>query len=116
MKKYGLALLFSFFLLNCSQPAAETKTKPTTTPTAVLKIFIDSTGVINADGKTVSLEELDKKANELKTKVGMIYYSRDNSLKDPPKEAEKVIEIIAKYNLPIKFFTAKTFSETVEFK
>jgi hypothetical protein len=84
--------------------------------TNVLRVYVDNLGAITADGQITTLPDLDKKMQELKNKEGIIYYSRDNAIGDPPKESMQVMDIIVKYKLPVKFFTDKTFTQVVKLK
>jgi hypothetical protein len=79
----------------------------------VLQVYIDSTGLITANGSTITLAGLDSSLKKLKARNGTVYYTRDNPVGDPPKESGKVIEMVTKQNLPLKFYTDKTFTEIV---
>lgn len=79
----------------------------------VLQLYIDSTGLITANGSTITLASLDSSLKKLKTRSGTVHYTRDNPVGDPPKESMKVIEMVTKHNLPLKFYTDKTFTEIV---
>ncbi len=50
----------------------------------------------------------------LKSKKGVVYYSRDNVAGDPPKDSMNIMELVTKYALPVKFFTDNTFTEAVK--
>jgi biopolymer transport protein ExbD len=82
----------------------------------VIKVYIDHSGVIFTDNQQTTLNELDIKIKALKDKQGTVYYSRDNFAGDPPKEAMEVIDVIAKYELPIKFYIDKEFTQVADFK
>jgi hypothetical protein len=80
----------------------------------VIKVYVDETGVITANGNSISLEGLDSSFNKLKINNGIVYYSRANGQGEPPPESMKVIELVVKYSLPIKLYTDKTFSVLVK--
>ena len=75
----------------------------------VLKVYVDEKGEITSNGNHISLEDLDVQLKELKDKNGTVYYSRANVTNNPPEESMMVIKLIVKYELPIKFYTDKTF-------
>lgn len=78
----------------------------------IIKVYVEQDGKISANENEVSLSELDSSFNKLKGN-GIVYYSRDNGQGDPPQESMKVMELIVKYNLPVKLFTDKTFTVIV---
>ncbi|MEO6671774.1 MAG: hypothetical protein ABIN36_19980 [Ferruginibacter sp.] len=84
--------------------------------TNVVKVYVDKAGKITAGGNPTDLTSLDVAFSELKKNKGTVYYSRDQVQGDPPAESMKVIELVAKYRLPVKFFTDKTFSHAVDGK
>ncbi|MEO8771212.1 MAG: hypothetical protein ABI402_14050 [Ferruginibacter sp.] len=84
--------------------------------TNTIKVYVDRTGKITAGGNPTDLVSLDSAFNTLKKNKGTVYYSRDQVQGDPPAESMKVIELVAKYRLPVKFFTDKTFTQDVNFK
>jgi biopolymer transport protein ExbD len=80
----------------------------------VIKVYVEQDGKISADGKEISLSNLDSSFSVLKKSNGTVYYSRASGLGDPPQESMKVMELIVKYSLPIKLFTDKTFTVVVK--
>ena len=80
----------------------------------MIKVFVDKTGQITANGILTSLNVLDSSFSKLKKSNGVVYYSRDNVEADPPEESMKVMELITKYRLPVKFYTYKTFTQAVK--
>ena len=79
--------------------------------TNVIKVYVDHLGTVSADGETVSLDQLDKKLATLAGKKGTVYYSRENANEEPHEQALKVIDAIAKYGLPVQFYTDNTFTQ-----
>lgn len=119
--KYTTTLLFATFfftLLGCSNGSGNDKQDPeksmsrkeNTRVDTVIKVYVEQTGKITADGNEVSLSYLDSSFNKLKDRNGTVYYSRANAQGDPPQESIKVMDLIVKYNLPVKMFTDKTFT------
>lgn len=82
----------------------------------VAKIYVFSNGVFTVNEKQASFEELDSTLQKLKSKNGTVYYSRENAMRTPPKEMTQVLDLIAKYSLPMKFFTDNTFRTPVQLK
>jgi|KBSSwiStaDraftv2_1062776.scaffolds.fasta_scaffold41933_2 biopolymer transport protein ExbD len=80
----------------------------------VVKVYVTNSGLITADGKNISLNNLDTTLKNLKANNGIVYYSRDNAAEDPPKESMQVMELIVKYSLPVKLYTDKTFTQIIE--
>jgi biopolymer transport protein ExbD len=78
----------------------------------VIKVYIDKTGLITANGNPVSLTTLDSSFSNLKKRNGTVYYSRDNTQATVPDESIKVIDLVTKYRLPIKFYKDKSFNRS----
>lgn len=87
---------------------------PVTDTSFALKVYVDNSGNITADGQGVSLNDLEVRLQTLKRKGGIVYYSRDNSDANPPEQSMQVMELVTKYELPIKFYTDKTFTQAVK--
>lgn len=75
-----------------------------------IQVYVDKKGQITLNGNRVSLTELEEALILLKSKNGVVHYSRANVSNDPPRESMQVLELVVKYELPIKFFTDKTFN------
>ena len=91
-------------------------TSPNLSPdSTVLKVYLNENNNVIVNGVQVDLDSLDSYISSRRNKVSNIYYSRYNA-QDPegPKETIKVMEIIAKQNLPISFFPDSTFSTVIE--
>ena len=84
--------------------------------TNVIRVYVDKAGKITAGGNPIDLVALDSAFSKLKKTHGTVYYSRDHVQGDPPAESMKVIGLVAKYRLVVKFFTDKTFSQAVDGK
>ena len=81
--------------------------------TNVIKVYVDETGLIMANGNSISLANLDSFFSKLRANNGTVHYSRANAQGEPPAESMKVMELVVKYELPIKLFTDNTFSAIV---
>jgi biopolymer transport protein ExbD len=122
-----LSIVILFILVGCannnqSDNATVDKTtsvKPTEQKTVtidlnVIKVYVDKTGQITANGNPISLEALDSSFNKLKTTNGTVYYSRDDVQGEPPAESMKVMDLISKHSLSVMFYTDKTFTQPVK--
>ena len=92
----------------------QTEQEQTSIDSNVIKVFVGLDGKITADGKEISLNNLDSSFSKLKESNGTVFYSRDIGQGEPPQEAMKVMELIVKYGLPVKLFTDKTFTVLVK--
>ncbi len=88
--------------------------KPVVIDSTILQVHIDTVGLIHANGNSISLKSLDSAFMKLKKINGEVRYSSDNGAAGPAKEATQVIQLASKHNLPIKFYTDKTFTEIVK--
>ena len=88
--------------------------KDATINSNTIKVFVEQTGLITANGNSISLTELDSAFSKLKMSNGIVYYSRANVEGDPPPESMKIMNLIVKYGLPVKLYTDKTFSVVVK--
>jgi hypothetical protein len=134
MKHITCITLFALFLLltGCDDGGEEEKIYPADSTSAVnkntmeetamlnepnvIRVYVDKAGKITADGNPTDLIALDSAFSKLKKSKGSVYYSRDQIQGDPPAESMKVIELVAKYRITVKFFTDKTFTKAVDFK
>lgn len=80
----------------------------------MIKVYVDKTGQITANGNPASLDDLDSSFSKLKASKGAVYYARNNVETDPSAESMKVMELIIKYSLSVKFYTDKTFTQAVK--
>jgi hypothetical protein len=125
--KHYFAILVLLGFIACEGPSPVVEVKPASdsliasqkrydsiqraTDSLAIKVYVDKTGKITANGQLVSLITLDSSFSKLKTIKGAVYYSRDNVQQDPPEESMKVMELIIKYELPVRFYTDKTFTQ-----
>ena len=91
----------------------ETVQKVLAAEPGIIKVYVDQDGEVSANGTSISLTDLDSSFSKLKTNNGMVYYSRANINDDPPPVSMKVMNLIIKYNLPVKLYTDETFKVEV---
>lgn len=119
--KLTSVILLSISLLSCgdnvskesSNAAKDNNVQSNAANPNVIKVYVEQSGAISANGNSISLAELDSAFSKLKAKNGTVYYSRGNSAQDPPKESMDVMELVVKHGLPIQLYTDKTFSVVV---
>jgi hypothetical protein len=92
----AIVLILSVF--GCGQA---TQPKPSTPSGEILRVHVTAAGVITANGRDVSLEDLKKEFASLAAAGGSLLYTRDNPTADPHPNAMKVIQAAADANLPI---------------
>ena len=121
--KSFLSIVIIFILIGCSNSNKGGKSRSENSSTLqeqasvdpnVIKVYVSQYGKIKADGNEISLTDLDSSFSKLKRVNGIVYYSRDNRLGDPPQESMQVMELIVKYSLPVKLFTDETFDVIVK--
>ncbi|MES2132503.1 MAG: biopolymer transporter ExbD [Bacteroidota bacterium] len=127
MNSLFTSILALFLLTACNSSDKPEQKNPTSsasvkaeTPlpesTARLAIYVTKDGSIFLNEQSTSLKDLEDALKQHKLKGGTVFYSRDDQQQDPPEIALQVIDLIAKYELPIQFYTDKTFTQVVEFK
>jgi biopolymer transport protein ExbD len=126
MKTAGIILFVSSFILSCT--GTETKEeKETSIPEIVAKqplqpkdtnhvtVYVRSDGTMLLNSLPASFTELEASFKTLKVKNGTVFYSRANTEQEPPKESIEVVDLVAKYQLPLQFYTDSTFTKIFEF-
>ncbi len=114
-----LSLSISLLISGCSNNKQDGKRgedpvqKVLAADPGIIKVYIEQNGEISANGTSISLTDLDSSFSQLKTNSGIVYYSRANINSDPPPQSMKVMNLIVKYNLPVKLYTDKTFTVEV---
>jgi len=113
----GLSIMM--LIIGCSNNKQDGKTgnetvqKVLAADPGVIKVYVEQNGEVTANGTSISLTDLDSSFSKLKISSGMVYYSRANINSDPPPVSMKVMNLIIKYNLPVKLYTDRTFKVEV---
>lgn len=124
IRKYYIVLL-PFFILCCNTKSGENSNKtaeaqktitdkaenPFVDTTTYLRVFVDQNEQITLNGNLISIEYLDLRLQNLKSKGGLVFYSCFGITEDTPNEGQ-VIDLIKKYQLGIKTFTDSTFTKS----
>jgi len=82
-------------------------------PDNVLKIAVRRDGNLTANGKPTTLAELDFTCRELAKQKGEVLYYREAAKEDPPPMALKVLEIVTRYDLPIRLSSKPDYSDSI---
>ena len=110
MKKIILFIMI-VVLVSCSKQSEPADKSMEKLPS--LKISVLKTGAIQADGKEISIHDLDNMFAELKKVGGTVWYYREDGKTDPPPQAMEVIKLITKYELPITLSSKPDFSDYI---
>lgn len=78
-------------------------------PPAV-KIGVLADGSLLLNGEHANLEQIEKAFISLQKERGMVWYYRDPSLSEPPKQAFAVLDLVGKYSLPITLSSKPDYS------
>ena len=81
---------------------------------AVLKVSVLKTGAILADGRMVTLEELDSLIATNAQRHGVVWYYREAGKEDPPPQAMQAIQLVVKHKRPISMSSKPDFSDTID--
>ena len=80
---------------------------------AVLKVSVLKTGDVLADGRKVTLEELDSLIATNAQKRGVVWYYREAGQGEPPPQAMQAIQLVVKHKRPISMSGKPDFSDTI---
>ena len=115
--------LLTFIFVSCSigsssnTEALQTQqvnsvSQPSIQDTNVIKVYVDKDSLIAVNGKNVSLAGLDTLLFAAQTRGSMVYYSRYNAhVYEGPQVSLRVLDLVIKHNLRLRFYTDSTFTE-----
>lgn|SRR5215472_5940668 len=78
-------------------------------PDSAVRIHVDGAGVITVNGQVVSVADLPETLSSLKPRPTEACYSRANAQGEPPAEVMAAIKAIMALQVPVSFYTDKTF-------
>lgn len=78
-------------------------------------IYVKKDGRVFLNQVLTDLKGLDAELKQCRQKGCVIFYSRDDREQEPHENAIQVMDLIAKQELPIRFYTDSTFKEIVAF-
>lgn len=122
--KFILTGILALGLLTACTSSEQKQEEPVTSTPADLpppKATLHATIYIKKDGRIflnqvpTDLKSLDEELKQCRKKGCVIFYSRDDREQEPHDVAVQVMDLIAKQELPIQFYTDSTFTEIVEF-
>jgi hypothetical protein len=79
----------------------------------ILKIAVTRGGKVTANGKPTTLEDLNSICRGLAEHKGEVWYYREASKDDPHPIALKILDIIIRYNLPIRLSSKPDYSDAI---
>ena len=79
----------------------------------ILKIAVTRGGEVTVNGKRTTLEDLDSICRELAEHNGEVWYYREAPKEEPHPIALKVLDIIIRYNLPIRLSSKPDYSDAI---
>lgn len=116
MKKLIILTLVLITIASCKKVEETKSSKSTENQVKIsdennLKVYIDVNGNLYLNGKESTTTILDQSLSELKKSNGTVYYSRAQTYQGD--KSIEVVDLIAKYELPVAFYTDKTFTERI---
>ena len=108
-----IPLLMSF--AGCkNQNSAVDKSKMPTADAPYAKVYVSKSGQVTLDGKTVTLDELDRALGALAQKHGVVLYSREAPQENEPHPVFKnVLDIVVKNKLPVRLCVKSDCSDAL---
>jgi hypothetical protein len=108
MKILQRAMVVLFILLGVVFPPVALSADP-----PLLKVAVYADGRVSADGRPVTLEELQRSLADLKKAHGAVWYYRENAMSEPNANAMRVVKAIIAAQLPVSMSTKPDFSDVV---
>jgi hypothetical protein len=81
-----------------------------------LRLSVLKSGKILADGRAVSLQELDRLLAANAQRDGIVWYYREAGQDEPPPEAMEAIQLVVRYRRPISMSSKPDFSDVIDEK
>jgi hypothetical protein len=82
-------------------------------PPEVLKIAVIRNGKVTANGKPTTTEALDSICRDLAGHKGEVWYYREAPKEEPHPIAVKILDIIIRYNLPVRLSSKPDYSDAI---
>lgn len=82
----------------------------------ILKLSVLATGAVLLDGDLIAMGALDAKLASVDKQSTTIWYYREAAAKNPPPEAQAVIQLVVKHKLRISMSSQPDFSDYVDAK
>lgn len=108
----GMVALAMAFVA-CSR--SQSDESPAANSQPYVKVFVSKAGEITLDGKTATLDEVEKTFASLASKKGVVLYARESPEQyDPHPNAIRVIELLTKNSLPIRLCANPDCSDALD--
>jgi hypothetical protein len=106
-------LALAAFLLSAPFTAAGQTPMSRSCPDSGVRIYLHRDGSVTVNGVPVEAGKVREVVTHLVPKPTVVCYARDDPQKEPPPQAQAVVEAIIALRLPVGFFTDATFSTPV---
>ena len=103
--------LLSYLCGGCSKPPAPQSAITSAPP--VLKVAVSANGQLTADGKTCTIQALQKLLLHLGEQHGAIWYYREMGQKPPPI-AMDVMRALLEAQVPIRYSSRPDYSDSID--
>jgi len=113
-RSLGILVMAMLLTLGCGQQSKQPQARAPRNTGAALKVAVLKTGVIQANGKAVTLTELDELLATSKSRNGEVWYYREAAKEEPPPQATEVIKLVIKHQLPISMSSKPDFSDMID--
>lgn len=110
MKIMAIMILAALGAAGCGQQAALKQFDTN----AVLKVSVLKSGDVFADGRKVTLAELDLLLAGNAQKKGVVWYYREAGAEEPPPQAGSAIQLVVKHKRPIRMSSKPDFSDALD--
>jgi hypothetical protein len=82
----------------------------------IVKVAVTRGGEVTANGKRTTLEDLDSICRGLAEHKGKVWYYREAPKEEPHPIARKVLDIIIRYDLPVRLSSKPDYSDSINDK
>jgi len=106
-------LALAAFLLGAPFTAAGETPMSRSCPDSGVRIYLHRDGSVTVNGAPVEAGKVREVLTHLVPKPTVVCYARDDPQKEPPPQAQAVVEAIIALRLPVGFFTDATFNTPV---
>jgi hypothetical protein len=79
----------------------------------IAKVWVSKSGVVELNGKQVTLEAVSASLTDLAKRRGVVVYGRESPQEEPHPNGMKVMELAMANRLPIRMSTKRDFSDAI---
>jgi hypothetical protein len=80
---------------------------------SVLKIAVMADGRITVDGSPATMDSLHASLKRLAEQKGVVWYYRETSQGEPPRQSAEVIQAVIESRLPIRLSSRPDYSDAI---